>query len=347
MDNLEKARKIIKHFVGLLVIRNNICVNIQDIGKCADQILFELIKNAFIAESEKDLSLNKISGLGYEAELKKHSRTMQYSNYYRDQSAQKFKEDYDFIPPELVVPDMTNRDIRTVGYQLSSYDVEQIEAIESLKLLKTIANRRITDVKKLDNTELDIEFAEYLDYFKEKFTRPYNDDYDFILYSILLFTTELKYRAVTIYHMADRLSMYQNSKSKNKFPDDYITRMSFFNANFVMNSDKTQYRKENSLILMRLETIKSLTPDNLIESSKTYFENLKLCMIGKQMVLHSPETVELIQQSSNAERRTFIETYYPIHTILDMELTWGNKKEKYIRDLYKALVQEIEPPKIG
>ncbi len=104
--------------------------------------------------------------------------------------------------------------------------------------------------------------------------------------------------------------------------------------------------KENSLILMSLEIVKSLTPDNLFESRKSYFEKLKLCMIGKQIVLNKPETMRLIQQSSNTERRAFIETYYPIHTILDTEFTWGNKREKYIRDLYKAIIQDIEPPKI-
>lgn len=349
MDNLEQARKIIKHFVSLLMIKNNICVNIQDIGKCTDQILFELIKEAFIIEFPKDMSLNQISLLDdkIDSALRTHSRTMRYSNYYRKWLAQKFKDDYDFIPQELNVPDMIKRENCFSGYQLSTYDKEQMEAMENLKLLKTIVNQRITDVKKLDNFELSNEFKEYLNYFKEKFIKLCCDDDSFVLYSILLFTTELKYRAVTIYHMADRLSIYQNSKSKNKFPDDYIKRMSFFNSTFVMNSDKAQYRKENSLILMRLETITALTPDNLIESSKSYFEKLKLCMIGEQMVLNQPKTMELIKQSSNTERRAFIETYYPIHTILDTELTWENKKEKYIRDLYKALIQDIEPPKIA
>ena len=80
--------------------------------------------------------------------------------------------------------------------------------------------------------------------------------------------------------------------------------MSFFNANLVMNSDKRQYIKENSLILMRLETIKALTPDNLLESSKSYFEKLKLCMIGKQMVLHQPETMEQINWATSRPNST-------------------------------------------
>lgn len=344
MNQLEQARKIIKHFVGLLVIENKICVNVQDIGKCTNQILFELIKEAFIIESKKDMSLNKISGLGNENVLKMHSRTIQYSKYYRKQTADRFIKDFGFSPPELDVTNMTNKNKFLNAYQLSKYDIEQMESMENLKLLKTIANRRITDLNKISNFVLDDEYNAYLDYFNFDFDKL--SDSDFLLYSMLLFTTELKYRVITVYHMADRLSMYQNSKSKNKFPVDYIKRMTFFNANFVMNNDKRQYIKENSLILMRLKTIKALTPDNLLKSSKSYFEKLKLCMMGKQMVLHQPEIMEFIKQSTVAERRSFIEEHYPIYKMLETEFTWGNKKEKYIRDLYKAMIQEIKPPKI-
>lgn len=345
MNILEQARKIIKHFVGLLVIKNKVCVNIQDIEKCTNQILFELIKEDFIIEPKEVKSLNEISGLGNESELKAHSRTVQYSNYYRERLAQKFKDDYHLIPPELIVPDMTKRSIRRAGYQLSDYDEEQMKAMENLKLLKIIADRRITDLKKISNFVLDDEYSAYLDYFNYDFDKL--SDSDFLLYSMLLFTTELKYRVITVYHMADRLSKYQNSKSKNKFPDDYIKRMSLFNENFIMNSDKGHHIKENSLILMRLETIKALTPENLIESRKSYLEKLQLCMIGKQMVLNQPEVIELIKQSTMTERRSFIEEHYPIYKILETEFTWGNKKEKYIRDLYKDMIQEIKPPKIG
>ena len=208
MENLEQARKIIEHFVGLLVIENSICVSMHDIGQCANQILFELLKDVYITEPQERESLYRISGATVDNDLKMHSRTMQYSNYYREQSAQQFKADYDFIPPELVVPDINDHYNRSAGYQLSSYEKEQMKAIENPKLFKSITNRRIADVKKLDNTELMIEFEEYLDYFKDKSSWLHYDDDDFILYSMLLFTTELKYRVITICHMADRLSMF-------------------------------------------------------------------------------------------------------------------------------------------
>ena len=345
MENMDTARKIIKDFIFLFMMQNKLYTNICKIDQYTNQILFELLKEVYIENLEKRLTLHEISG-DVESTQKMHSRTMQYSNYYRSQLADRLEEEYNFTSPVLEIPDMKELIKRRAGYRLNGYDVIQMEALENLILLKNIANRRITDVKKISEPELKSEFNCYLDYFRRKF-KDALDDEKFVMYSILLFTTELKYHVMSIYFLADRLSAYQNSRSKNKFPSDYITNMRYFNSMIVLNVGSVQYLKENSLILPKIDTIKKLTPDNLTESTKNHINDLFLCMKLKQLVRNIPQVIEYIQQSSDEERRNYIDEYYPIYEMLDTKLTWEHKKGKYVRELYASLIQEIEPPKIG
>ena len=346
MGKLDEARSIVKNYVLFFLMQNRAYINIRKIDLYTNQIVFELLKEIYVEDSEKKLSLYKISG-GDENQDKqrKHARTMHYSNYYRQQLAETLEENYSFTSPKLETPDMSEWDNRRIGYQLSNYDVEQIETMENLILLKNIANSRITHVNKIPNSELKDEYTKFQQYFKRKF---YNcEDDDFVLYSILLFTTELKYHVMSVYMLADKLSTYQNNRSKNKFSDGHITDMRYFNSMIAFHDGTTQYLKENSLILLKMETIRNLTPDNLTESKETYISDLVLCTKMKQMIAGVSEVIENIRESTDEERRYFIEEHYPIYTILDAKLMWEHKKGKYVRDLYTSLIQQIEPPKIG
>ena len=344
MGKLDEARSIVKSCILFFLMQNGLYTNIQKIDLYTNQIVFEILKEIYIEDSEKKFSLNGLSD--DESEKKMHSRTMHYSNYYRQQTTELLEENYSFTSPELEIPNMGKWDNRRVGYRLSSYDAEQIEAMENLILLKNIANRRITDVNKIPNMELKDEYAEFEQYFKKKFYR-YIDDNTFIRYSMFLFTTELKYHVMSVYMLADKLSTYQNSRSKNKFSDGYIADMCCFNGMIAFRNSGTQCLKENSLILLKIETIKNLTPDNLTENKETYISDLLLCTKMKQMAASVSKVIENIRESTDEERRFFIENYYPIDSILNVKLTWEHKKGKYVRDLYASLIRKIEPPKIG
>ena len=344
MGNMDSARKIIYKSVITLLLGRKLYTCIPKVNQYADQILFELLKKVYIEDVEEKSSLYKISE-DDDTEGKRHSRTMQYINYYRKNLAENLKEDFDFTSPKLEIPDMHEHNKRRKGYRLSDYDVEQMKAMEDLMLLKNIPNRRITDVNKITNSELKDEYTEFQKYFKKKFDDIKNDG-DFVRCSILLFTTELKYHMMSVYMLADKLSAYQNSRSKNKFSDDYITYMCHFNGMLDFNDGIKLYRKESSIILLKMETIKKLTPDNMTNSTETYISDLKLCTIIKQAVENMPELIDNIKKSTDEERRSFIEERYPIHTILDTELTWKHKKGKYVRDLYASIIKKFPPPKI-
>lgn len=315
-----------------------------------DQIIFEIIKESYIEESEKDTkSLYKNSidsnNLDYEIELKQNSRIMQFANYYRDKLAQEFQQEFYAVPPELENIDMNHPKNRSVGYKISPYKYEMICVMKELKLLKHITGRKITSVKKISNMELDDDYETYREYFDSIYNKI-GSDIDYIMYSMLLFTTELKYNIEASYRLASKLSEYNNCKSKDKFPDDYMKYVSIFLFNIHYSNNNFKFIKENNLILMKFDAIKALEPKNICDKCQKYYHDLFFSFYAKQLVLSEEEIKETIRNASNSEKRDFIENHYNVWNILDEELVWGNKKEKHIRDIYHNLTKEIEPPKI-
>ena len=147
MNSLDVARNKIKDLVPETAAKMQISTHNAE--AIIDQIVFELLKEVFVYEcketkNDEKKSLNQISGIGNEADLKRHSRKMQYSNYYRKELSERMKREYDFSSPELDIKDMSALGKRHPGYQLSRYDIEQLEAMENLVLLNNIVNRRIT-----------------------------------------------------------------------------------------------------------------------------------------------------------------------------------------------------------
>ena len=76
-----------------------------------------------------------------------------------------------------------------------------------------------------------------------------------------------------------------------------------------------------------------------------YNANLEYAFIAKQLVMKDDSIKEMIKKASLSEKRHFIENNYNIWSILDEEPEWGNKKEVYMRNIYKSLVCDITPPK--
>lgn len=254
MKTLEDARENIKNQINLILWFMNKSLSSSEIEGFTDQIIFDLIKRFFAEEIDKK-TLYKISGrVGCEEIEKKHSRTMQYSNHFRNITNETFKSEYGFERKLIDIPDMENRANRYNGYHLDLLQEKQMEAMESISLLKNITNRCITDVKKVSNYELEKEYEEYIEFFNRKINTSigvYGSDTDFVLYSILLFTTEVAYCVMFVYSLAERISQYQHSKSKEKFQNDYLTIMEAFRAcshkNSIKNHSKHDNRKKNNI----------------------------------------------------------------------------------------------------
>lgn len=345
MKTLEDAREDIKLHINLFLWLMGKSLSSSEIEGFTDQIIFDLIKRFFAEEIDKK-TLYKISGRAGSEEIeKKHSRTMQYSNHFRNITNETFKSEYGFERKLIDIPDMENRANRYNGYHLDLLQEKQMEAMESISLLKNITNKRITDVKKVSNYELEKEYEEYIEFFNRKINTSigaYGSDTDFVLYSILLFTTEVAYCVMSVYSLAERISQYQHSKSKEKFQNDYLTIMEAFNKIIY---DENKYVIESNMVLAKLKTIKNITPENLQKSVEHFVSNRLLFSALKRVVL-SEQAIELVRKSSNTERREFIEKYYPVHEIVNIDIVWENKKEKNIRDLYKTLVRKTASPKI-
>lgn len=344
-DLLEVLRDNFKLIITAELLSSQYYIDIPFIDSILDQIIFELIAEDYIKNnSGMRKSLTKHNGVGDEIAIKKDARTMQYSNYYRKETAKRLNTAYGFTSPELEVENLKVENGFNKPYQLNDYEHLQIKTMENLKLLKLIVNRQVIDIKSVAATRLEDKYLGYIDYFKLIFQD--GDDDAFVRNAILLFTTETKYQVMSVYALADKLSQYNNSKSKNKFSESVIeeTALLFRMTDFIYNT--TMYHKENNLILPKLQTIGRLTPTNYKKEMNSFQRVLQLCAITKHRLKQSEEFISIVQQSTAAQRKAFINNHYPIQTILDKKLTWESKKTKYIRSIFDAITLEIQPPKV-
>ena len=223
-------------------------------------------------------------------------------------------------------------------------------------------NMKITVQKKISKAELIDEYNEYQDYFKTKFNplwrtingmtvdqmcSPTLTDMDFVLYNILLFTTELKYHITSFYLLADKVSEYQDSKSSDIFPENHVTFLRCFNRSLEFDYALRTFVKENSLLFIRHSIIEEMKPGTVTTCVETYINNMKICAVVKDLVKRQTDVVEMIKESSNQERREFIENHYPVYRVIYTPLEWNNRKVRCLRELYEEFIRPIAPPKIG
>ncbi len=349
MNNLDLVRKNIMFIVEYLYILRGIMFDASNCLKTlemhTDQIIFELIKETFIEKNKDNVqSLTMHSGgIEYNEIIKKHSRALQNSKYYRDILADELKSNFNYSIPKLKYEER-KKNAHFEKCNLNDYEMAMLENMEDIKILKYITDKRIVSVKKISNFRLEDDFKAYREYFiRIRDNIIQQNDNEFIKNSILLFTTELSYHLESVYRLASKLSEYNNSRSKNKFYDDFIADSKIFNE--VLHFDNLSI-KENSLILIKMQRIKSLTPENCKKKFSEYLQELIFSFLVKQEVLKRDDIKQAIKDMTDAEIKYFIETHYNIWSILDEKLTWGNKKEKYLRNIYDSLIKNIEPPKI-
>ena len=372
MNNIDIARKYVimhlKRFSIMHDMKNGTdTYNTAYIEHHADQIIFELIKETYIDKISTDpMSLYEASGkAGCEDEVKQNSRLLQDSIYYMDKLDEYHKNEFNYVSTLPKEANMSNLKDRRQGYSLTIYAKTNLEILKELKILKYVSTKRITSVKKIDNYKLRYEFEEYREYFRrihkritgnktvseEDIAEPNNtvrkidENEEYILYSCILATLEMRYALETVNAFADKISEYNNCKSSSKLPNDCIEKARVFSDIFYYKVDSSYYMRENRLILMRLNLINSITPDNFYEVCEKYKSELEYAFLAKQSILFDEGIKEIIRNADIADKRHFIESRYNIWEILEKDLDWDNKikKESNMRNIFKKWVCDVKP----
>lgn len=319
-----------------------------------DQVIFELIKEVTVKGwKENGNSIKSIAGSDT-ADEKKLQRALKYSNHYKTLHNEEYFNYFGKILDELVVkkvPDGRKRYFYSSN--LSEYDVYQLKAMKELDILGYLTDRRITDVKKISNGRLDDDFQEYREYFSGM---PEKTSEEFLLKSILIQTTEIKYHIEAIYRLASKMSQYNNCDSKEKMPDyfvdtaillicNYVKKYAICNENGDCVTNRAMY-KENSMIFMQFKAIESFSPNNLKDVCIKYMEELDFSFKLKQEVKQHEDIMEIIKKTTVCQRVKFIKKYYNVVSIFDEEPVWKNKKESNFRIIVDKCVKNLEAPKI-
>lgn len=315
--------------------------NYKEVNNHANQVLFELIKEVTVNEwKENGKSIKAIAGSDT-ADEKSLQRALKYSNHYKTLHKEEYFDYFGKTVDELDVkktPD--GRERYSYSSNLSEYDVLQLKAMKELDILGRFTDRRITDVKKISNGRLDDDFQEYRNHFS---ALPEDTSKEFLLKSILIQTTEIKYHIEAIYRLASKMSQYNNCNSKEKLPDDFIDMAALLIANYRIDN---KIFKENNLIFMQLQAIESIDPSNIIDVCDKYLAELTFSFQLKQTVKQNKDIMDIIRNTTLIQRQKFIRNYYNVISIYDEKPVWENKKESNFRKIVDRCVKKLEVPKI-
>ena len=141
-----------------------------------------------------------------------------------------------------------------------------------------------------------------------------------------------------------KISEYYNKQTSDLFSENYFKLLSYFNEFQEFNFYGKLFLKENSLLFLRHSIIEIMDLENIYVCVDIYINDLKLCAFVKDLIKNQTNVLELIKESSNEERKKFIEKHYPVYKVIYTPLEWNNKKIKCLRNLYSNLIFPIAPP---
>lgn len=312
----------------------------DDLRHC---IIFQLIRYAYEQYLPKDsirsyLELNTSST---DSQRARYSRLIKYAQYYRDVQNEEIKEIFGESSKELENRDMSKMENKMTGYNINKMRFFELDMMGNIKLLKSIVNLRICDVKKVSNTEFKEMMDEYDKLVEELLQKLEGSDEDILFSTVALYTLEWRYNVELFYSCSVEAEM----KHTKDISEDRIgilcailplsIRPVVIESRFVLNrlkvvpyvynADIMEWEKisrKYELYLNATDFYTKYETDNTPAMEKTF---------AKKFDIH--EAAEYIRKN------------YDIRKMYKKK-EWTSARIKYVRNLYLKFYKDIKPPKI-
>lgn len=334
----------LKSFMFPIVLAVLPTLHIPNARDIVTQIIFEMIRDDFLQSEHnpKRTIYEHCDGAGHEEIIKRYSRYREYADYYRTINNEFLKGYAGTDIEELIRQPLTKPEDHFKGVPLSEYQFLQLDCIYDIPLLKDIISKRITNVKKISNNELQDKFNGYretLVYMKPSGT----DDIKQLMWALNFFSLESRYQVLSVYRVASLLSKYNNSKSKEKFSDDELTEMLKLFATIIVDE---KYIIENAMLPIRLKTIEQLSPGYVKNPVQRYTDLLQRKSEIKLIISQRSDIQVLLSSLTLPEIRKFIDEEYNLSDLLKPKFEWSSKKELFVRKLYDKILKDVPAPPI-
>ncbi len=134
--------------------------SLDDIAK---QVMFELIKEEYKHYAPRCTIQDYLSLFDVDAENRKYTRAIQYSQHYKDENNQLISDAFGFRLPELEAQDMSGQNVFS-GHQFTEQEFLMYKMQAECRLLNKMHGHQIDSSKKVSESEFESLFGEYSDF---------------------------------------------------------------------------------------------------------------------------------------------------------------------------------------
>lgn len=315
--------------------------NVEDLRDC---IITAIIKDAYW-ESEEKQSLRAHRGCDADDERMRDSRNMAYAQHYRNIQYEYVLNRTNIRIPELLPEDVLSMKGKIDGHKLTEIQYFELNTIADHPLLKAIISKRICDVKKISNDTF-IDYMNDYDNLINKLVEMLDgDDEDVIFATIALFTLEWKYHVEFFY----ACSIEAEKANKKDIPKERIAALCADVSMPVPPDFTMMLHTESRFVLHRMDLVDSVynATDNDWEEIKNKLWHYFVAQYYiEREIIHKWSMPEYfythIPRSKWAD---FFREHYDLRKIY-VQKEWTNKRIRYVRNIIKIFVREMETPKL-
>lgn len=311
-----------------------------------NHLVFEFIKDAY-AESEPKSSLRayrRDSNSDSDDVRMRDSRQIEYAQYYRTAQNSHITKLTGRNVSELQPPEMGDISDKLSGYSLTRMQYFELETMSRLSLLKAIISKRISNVKKVSNSQ----FRDYMEEYEKEVSELLEqlDHRETLVFAtIALFTLEWKYSIELFYTCAVQAEVW---KCKEVPTHKVATLCAELAVPLAPDFNRNVYTESRYI-----KNRQSLVPAIYDGSDWFPYEGtigayLTISYVSRKELLYNGKPLfEFFMQTTSAEEwAEFISKHYDLRNAFQKK-EWTNSRIRYVRMLYEELYKNIRPPKLG
>ena len=320
-------------------------LNIDDVVKMA---ILNIIKDLYDKKSEKH-SLRyyyEKYGIDTEERQKQFTRNHEFVNKYRRYEYEYRTAENDVFPgmDKLILPDMSSVENRIKGYKLSEMNFFEEKTILENEFTKSIVEKRLTDVKKVNNERFKEILCAYDKTIYDLSNNWEGQDKNAIFNSIAAFTLEWKYPVHFLYHVAKRME----ELGITEFSDE-ATRLCMLCGDIRSESVLGVRYSTHSRMIHKRDSYIDLTlneptdSDYYITELGNFREGLFIeanLHSNHDMTVNGESLFEWFDRETEPHDWASFFRYYNVFNILLSEKKeWTNKRIRYFRRIYDLLLR--------
>ena len=307
-----------------------------------DNIIMFIIKDAY-AESERKKSLRANRGSDSDAEMMRDSRNIAYAQHYRNLQYERVKAEIGEQITDLMPDEVSSMGEKIEGHKITEMQYYELNTMADHPLLKSIISKRICDVKKISNETFIDYMSDYDHLISELKEKLDGDDADVIFATIALFTLEWKYNVELFYS-------FSVEAEKNGVKELPIERLGLLCADLsgpLPPYFTTMMHTESRFVLHRPQLVPCIfdkDESGWNEIKEKMWQYLSAEYFIRSEIVHKWSMPEFFYTHiDRSQWAGFFREHYDIRKMY-VKKEWTNKRIRFMRQTYKALLRDQPTP---